>query len=132
MLVDEPVQRSAVASPKLGTTSSAGSAPAPARSQAWWLGHADGVGCYSQNAGVRCSAAANDEVDACLKDYRAGYGVGEKIAKMKLDLAYQRGRDHKAKGAVSAAASQPEAPEANDSCRTHWVQRYNNGYQGVP
>lgn len=112
MLGDEPVPRNEAA-----------------RSQAWSLGHTDGIGCHSQNAGVRCSAAANDEVDTCLKEYRVGYGVGEKIKNMKLDLAHQRGRDHKAKGAVSAAASQPEA---TGPCRIEWIQRYNNGYQGVP
>jgi hypothetical protein len=129
MLGDQPVQRSAAATPRPGATSSAGSAPAPARSQAWSLGYADGIGCYSQNAGVRCSAAANDEVDTCLKEYRLGYGAGEKIKKMELDLAHQRGRDHKAKRVVSAGASQPEA---TGSCRIEWIQRYNNGYQGVP
>lgn len=127
MLGDEPVPRNAAATPRPGTTSSSGS-PAP-RSQAWSLGYTDGAGCYSQNAGVRCSAAANEEVDTCLKEYRVGYGAGEKIKKMKLDLAHQRGRGHKAKGEASAAASQPEA---TGPCRIEWIQRYNNGYQGVP
>lgn len=90
-------------------------------------GFEHGSGCYSQNAGPTCSAAALEQVETCIADYRAGFQMGEKAMKTEMGNAYRAGQEARAAGERNTGAAQPGAV---GTCRIEWVKAYNSGYAG--
>lgn len=92
-------------------------------------GFEHGSGCYSQNAGATCSAAALEQFDGCVADYRAGFAAGEKGKKTEIGNAYRAGELARAAGAANNGAAQPGA---TGTCRIEWINAYSSGYSGAP
>lgn len=88
-------------------------------------GYYDGSQCYSQSAGPYCNGLSGDKWQTCLADYRAGYEVGTKEMKMKVDEATQTGLIDKELGKPNEGFV--DVQDVGD-CRTELTQAYNNGY----
>lgn len=104
-------------------------AQAAPRIDSFTRGFDHGSGCFSQSAGVACSAATADQMQACVADYRAGFDVGSRAARVELDRAYRAGIQARAAGAMNNGASQADA---TGPCRISWIEAYNSGYAGAP
>jgi hypothetical protein len=101
------------------------------KTAAFTKGFEDGSGCFSQNAGPRCSGVTADQQQACVTDYRNGYEEGDKQRKVSMDEAYHAGRTAGAGG--GDLSSGVADPRAQGPCRTSWIDNYSRGFiEGKP
>jgi len=92
-------------------------------------GFEHGAGCFSQNAGATCSAAAVEQFDACLADYRSGYEKGEQQKLQRLVDAYERGVVDRQAGRRADGGA---LGDAVGTCRIDVIQSYQRGFAGSP
>lgn len=103
-------------------TNNAGAQP---KSTGFTQGYNDASQCFSQNAGPRCSGVATEQMEACLTDYRAGYGEGDK---QRIRLMTEARRVGQLAGERDEPANGASNPLADGPCRVEWIKTYNDGH----
>lgn len=92
-------------------------------------GYLDGSQCFSSSAGNHCYTAQGEIHQECIKSYNAGFQKGEAIKNTLLAQARDAGINDKQQLRKNSGFSNSNA---QGSCRTQWIESYNEGYAGAP